>query len=245
MINRRRVGGFRGFTLVELLVVIAIIAIIAAILTPVFLGAKNSAKRAVCQSNLRQISKAFSLYLSDWSDIYPNTNDPYLWMGRRWRWPLKRSIAVTVNQDPSDPSNPNKSVGKTGGVLFCPSDEKAREKWESTSYAYSAAFYHSADQINIMTTGQLWDPTQYTDAVACKSQPVSEVIYPSKKAMIADWNSNHSEERTDWWHWEGSRNYLFVDGHVRHLRARQIKPAVNNLPDINLTVNGLRGKDID
>jgi prepilin-type N-terminal cleavage/methylation domain-containing protein len=44
----------KGFTLIELLVVIAIIAILAAILFPVFARARENARRASCQSNLKQ-----------------------------------------------------------------------------------------------------------------------------------------------------------------------------------------------
>ncbi|MDD4153709.1 MAG: prepilin-type N-terminal cleavage/methylation domain-containing protein, partial [bacterium] len=45
----------RGFTLIELLVVIAIIAILAAILFPVFGRAREQARKATCQSNLKQL----------------------------------------------------------------------------------------------------------------------------------------------------------------------------------------------
>jgi prepilin-type N-terminal cleavage/methylation domain-containing protein/prepilin-type processing-associated H-X9-DG protein len=242
MIISKRVRASKGFTLIELLVVVAIIAILAAILFPVFMTAREAGRRAKCQSNLRQIGNAFSLYLSDWSNVYPDTDDPYLWMGRRWRWPIQRYIALTARHDPNAPDDPNKSVGNlTGGVLLCPSDAAPRQKFDATSYGYSAAFYHSPDQINVMTTAQLWNPAD--PGPPCMPQPASEVAYPSRKAVIADWLSNHSEDKGSWWSWLGSRNYLFADGHVTHMSASKINPAVNNLPDINLTVNGIRGRD--
>ena len=55
----------RGFTLIELLIVIAIIALLAAILFPVFGRARESARRASCQSNLKQIGLAFEQYKND------------------------------------------------------------------------------------------------------------------------------------------------------------------------------------
>ncbi len=48
-------GTVAGFTLVELLVVISIIAMIAAMLLPAISGARNAARKAACQNNLRQI----------------------------------------------------------------------------------------------------------------------------------------------------------------------------------------------
>jgi prepilin-type N-terminal cleavage/methylation domain-containing protein/prepilin-type processing-associated H-X9-DG protein len=59
-----------GFTLIELLVVISIIAIIAAILFPVFARARESARRASCQSNLKQIGLAAMQYSQDYDESY-------------------------------------------------------------------------------------------------------------------------------------------------------------------------------
>jgi len=52
----------KGFTLIELLVVIAIIAILAALLMPALEKARESARRAACINNLRQIYIGFQMY---------------------------------------------------------------------------------------------------------------------------------------------------------------------------------------
>src|SRR5947209_2204380 len=65
-----------GFTLIELLVVIAVIAIIAAILFPVFARARESARRTVCLSNVRQLGTAWTMYVQDYDESFPPSNSP-------------------------------------------------------------------------------------------------------------------------------------------------------------------------
>jgi len=61
----------RGFTLIELLVVIAIIGILAAMVFPVFARARESARKAVCLSNVKNIALAVNMYLADNNDTFP------------------------------------------------------------------------------------------------------------------------------------------------------------------------------
>jgi len=63
----------RGFTLIELLVVIAIIGILAAMVFPVFARARESARKAVCLSNVKNIALAVQMYLADNNDTLPPT----------------------------------------------------------------------------------------------------------------------------------------------------------------------------
>jgi prepilin-type N-terminal cleavage/methylation domain-containing protein/prepilin-type processing-associated H-X9-DG protein len=66
MLNRRK-----GFTLIELLVVIAIIGILASMVFPVFARARESARKVVCLSNVKNIALAIQMYLADNNDSLP------------------------------------------------------------------------------------------------------------------------------------------------------------------------------
>jgi prepilin-type N-terminal cleavage/methylation domain-containing protein/prepilin-type processing-associated H-X9-DG protein len=103
----------KGFTLIELLVVVGIIAILAAILLPALSRAREAARRASCQSNLKQLGIIHKMHAGENSGYFPPKvrlcdDNPDI-LERNYCWmPDALKVYPAYLNDPS--------------ILICPSD---------------------------------------------------------------------------------------------------------------------------
>lgn len=200
-----------GFTLIELLVVIAIIAILAAILFPVFGQAREKARQATCQSNLKQIGQAIQMYIQDYDETFPAYYNGNGTAGINRTW-------VDILSPYSGGKYDSSTVPYYAGSIYdCPSSD-------STLAA-------PADYLYFVV---LW-AYRTTDPSVAYYAPMSMVMKPSEVGIVADseaydWGSCNNAiigvpgekvtgQRLRNRHSEGL-NILYCDGHVKWQRAK-------------------------
>lgn len=227
-----------GFTLIELLVVISVIAVLLAILLPSLRKAKALTKRIACQSNLKQIAAAWSMYLDD--------NDGRFYQGKNtnlnyggWRgmigWsprPLNKYFNLPVDL-PEDPNI------KTNAKIFCcPADRGGVPGYAVREKAHD--YLGTSFQTNLMLIGpdqvlvlpDLFQPLHLEINKRLKNLTLDRVDNHSRMLLIGDYGSYNQWRPTphpseDWkelaeWHDRPDcHNMAFLDGHVGFLNLRK------------------------
>jgi prepilin-type N-terminal cleavage/methylation domain-containing protein/prepilin-type processing-associated H-X9-DG protein len=122
--NGRQARQAGGFTLIELMVVLSIIAILAAILFPVFARAREKARQTNCQTNLRQIGLALSLYARDHAGhLPPNQDDLTPLLGYYLPMPEPLSCPSAVVAEEAAPAAARPTVDYFYRPGFCDDDD--------------------------------------------------------------------------------------------------------------------------
>lgn len=175
-----------AFTLIELLVVIAIIAILAAILFPVFAQAREKARQATCQSNLKQIDTAFQMYAQDYDEVLPPWTGAYNDASRRFDLDVMYNGLINPYiKNGLTVDKKNRDFGKIGDVWACPT-AKAGLSSISNSYAYN---YWTYGGLDLRLTGKTQRPASYgpyQDASYDTPASMASIARPAETLLIAE-----------------------------------------------------------
>ena len=226
----------RGFTLIELLVVVAIIAILAAMLLPALNRAREQAKAAACQQNMKNMATAMQMYMSDYGGYttwFPKSslgNTPYgqccfdVYWYEVWT-PYTDGIEVFNDPvlNPRRIGNSSNAAGKgqghtVGGYTFTRRDDFIADYiWNYYSQDAGAYARRTIDEILFpSTTLGLMDHQSSGWSSVIQYGPGALPVAPTT-SQDGGINAPYSY-RSPRYHLGGA-NFMYMDGHVKYFAA--------------------------
>jgi prepilin-type N-terminal cleavage/methylation domain-containing protein/prepilin-type processing-associated H-X9-DG protein len=212
-----------GFTLIELLVVIAIIAVLAALLLPALARAKESARRAACASNLRQLRLATGVYLAENAGQFPPRRP-----GDRWPAQLhSHYAAVQLLRCPSDLQEINPLIG--GNPLPDVAPRSYLMNGFQDVYTTTETVISKTTSLPAIKETDIRHPSE--TILFGEKASTSKSFYLLLTSDAALYLSDPEESRHGGtqrlFSASGNSNYAFVDGSVRVLKHGKVLCPIN------------------
>jgi prepilin-type N-terminal cleavage/methylation domain-containing protein/prepilin-type processing-associated H-X9-DG protein len=227
--RQKQVKPQKAFTLIELLVVIAIIAILAAILFPVFAQAREKARQATCQSNLKQLGLAAAMYAQDYDERFcvnsyqltPGDYNSFVTWDNMLGPYIKAGIARTGTQT-ANAATGFDAFAKGSEFFKCPSDGIARGgspvSWKARSYSWNTG--PSGDTAVALGISLAGIPAPAA-MIHLAERPANNNITNFQSCWNVDSPATQTAQLNGIPYHSLGWNYLFVDGHVKFYRPDQ------------------------